>query len=54
LNDFFEFGEDDMKKFLEMKANLFRVDKDGYCQAIEYDEEQEFSLKRKPQKSQQV
>lgn len=43
LNDFFDFDEGDMKKFLELKQNIFSIDKEGYALALDYDDATEFS-----------
>lgn len=43
LNDYFDFDESDMKKFLELKQSIFSIDKEGYATALDYDDATEFS-----------
>lgn len=44
LSDFFEFEEDDMKKFLGLR-DIFTLDEEGFVTANPYDDKTEFSTK---------
>ena len=47
LTDHFEFQEDEMRQFLDIKKGMFKGDADGYYQALQtYDESKEFSFNK--------